>query len=445
MDDIEFLIAKYDRNVPRYTSYPTANHFSGAVGAAAQGEWLGGLSADAPLSLYLHIPFCKALCRYCGCHMRVARTYDPARVYAQSLLREIDSVAERIGAGRAVAHIHWGGGTPTFLDDSDIAAIFARLRERFVLQPDCEIAMEIDPRTLGAGRAAFLAGQGVNRVSFGVQDFDPAVQEAIGRVQPFAVVRDAVDALRAAGISAINFDLIYGLPEQNADSIRRTMAQVEELSPERLAVFGYAHVPWFKPQQKILERYALPGPAQRFALCALVAAELTRAGYVAVGLDHFARGQDPLVCAMEQKTLRRNFQGYTTDSAATLIGFGASSISAMPGGYVQNDPNIEGYRKAVDAGGLSGMRGIVLTDEDRIRARIIESLMCFLEVDPAAHGLDVSAEISERIAEFTADGLAEWRGGVLHITERGRPFARAVCTAFDARYARSETRHARAV
>lgn len=445
MDDIEALIAKYDRNVPRYTSYPTANHFSGAIGSAEQGNWFDSLAPEIPLSLYLHIPFCKTLCRYCGCHTRVVRNYDPARVYTQSLLHEIDRVAARLGPGRTVAHIHWGGGTPTFLGDQDIATLFDSIKERFSLAPDCEVAMEIDPRTLGDGRAAFLAGQGVNRVSLGVQDFDPAVQDAIGRIQPFEIVKAAVDSLRAAGISALNFDLIYGLPEQTPASIHQTIAQVTELAPDRLAVFGYAHVPWFKPQQKILERYSLPGPAQRHALCALVAAELAEAGYVAVGLDHFAREEDPLVLAMRKRTLRRNFQGYTTDSAAALIGFGASSISALPQGYVQNDPNIEGYRKAVDSGALAGMRGIALDEEDRLRARLIESLMCFLEVDPSDFGFEISDDVSERIAEFVADGLAEWHGSVLRITERGRPFARAVCTAFDTYYAISETRHARAV
>lgn len=445
MNDIEMLIAKYDRNVPRYTSYPTANHFQEAHSVGGHEAWLGALPAAQPLSLYLHIPFCKALCRYCGCHTRVIGRYDPAAAYTGTLIREIERLAGHLGAKRSIAHIHWGGGTPTFLIDDDIAAIFDTLRAQFSLAPDCEIAMEIDPRTLDAGRAAFLAGQGVNRVSLGVQDFDPEVQAAIGRLQPFETVARTVDSLRSAGIAAINFDLIYGLPNQNEDSIRRTMAQAVALSPDRLAVFGYAHVPWFKPQQKILERYDIPGAARRYAMAALTTALLTQSGYVTVGIDHFARADDPLVRAMTQRTLRRNFQGYTTDSCAALLGLGASSISALPQGYLQNDPNIEAYRGAVDQGRFAHARALALTDEDRLRAAVIEELMCFLDGNLSGLPAPVREDAAAKLEECVQDGLAIWDGSRLRITERGRPFARAICTAFDAYYSHAQTRHAKAV
>lgn len=445
MDEISALIARYDRNVPRYTSYPTANHFSGAVSAAQYRQWLAELAPDAPLSLYLHVPFCKSLCRYCGCHTRVTRDYESARAYAGSLVREIELLAAHLPGRRRAAHLHWGGGTPTFLEDAEIAAIFEALRRAFDFAPGGEIAMEIDPRTLKEGRARFLAGLGLNRASLGVQDFDPQVQEAIGRIQPFETVARAVSQLREAGISAVNFDLIYGLPRQDEGSIRRTAEQAISLDPDRLAIFGYAHVPWFKPQQKILERYVLPDARARYGLAALAARVLKESGYVAVGLDHFAKESDPLVRALNDRTLRRNFQGYTTDAAGVLIGLGASSISALPQGYVQNDANIEAYCEAVESGAFSGARGLVLSDEDRLRGKIIEDLMCFLEADMGPLGACGISASRARLVQAQEDGLAEVSGNRVRITEKGRPFARAVCTAFDAWYEDSATRHARAV
>lgn len=444
-DEIATLIAKYDRNVPRYTSYPTANHFSEVVGASQQREWLDAVPAHAPLSLYLHIPFCKALCRYCGCHTRVTPAYDSAQSYAQSLIREIEMLAQALGTPRTAAHIHWGGGTPTFLNDRDIGAIFDALRRSFLVHAGCEIAMEIDPRTLSPGRAQFLATQGVNRVSLGVQDFDPGVQQAIARIQPFEIVQRSVDSLRAAGIGQINFDLIYGLPGQTSGTMEATMSQAISLGPERLAVFGYAHVPWFKPQQKILERYDIPDASRRFALAALASARLEEAGYVAIGIDHFARPEDSLVAARMAGTLHRNFQGYTPDSSPVLLGLGASSISALPQGYVQNDPRIESYCSAVDSGGFAGRRGIALTEDDRLRAEFIEKLMCYLSADLGRAGFGDDPQIADRLADFENDGLIVRRGSELEITTKGRPFARAVCTVFDAWYDSGATRHARAV
>ena len=449
--DTEALLAKYDRRVPRYTSYPTAPQFSAAVDAACTRDWLGGLADGTALSVYLHVPFCAELCWFCACHTTVTHRAEPVARYAQTLLDEIDLVAGAIGRPLPLRHVHWGGGTPTALAPADMAAIATRLKTRFALAEDAEIAVEVDPRTLTAAAADTMAAIGVTRASLGVQDFDPVVQAAVHRHQSFAVTEAAATRLRACGIGAINLDLIYGLPHQTEAGVAATVARALDLGPDRVAVFGYAHVPWLKRHQRLLPEAALPGPAARFAQRAAAERVILAAGYEAVGLDHYARPGDPLAVAARAGRVRRNFQGYTTDMAPVLLGFGASSIGALPDGYVQNETAIPAWRDAVRAGRLPIARGVALTSEDRLRRAVIEQLMCQGEADlpaiAARHGVgaEVLLAAGPVLAAQAADGLVRWDGARVAVTERGWPFVRAVAAAFDAYLAPEATRHAAAI
>ena len=315
------------------------------------------MPAGQSLSLYFHVPFCRSMCWYCGCHTKIVARYEPVAEYLDLLKREIDLIAAALPVGLPVRHIHFGGGTPTMIAPADFEALLAHVRSRFTVEPDCEIAVEIDPRTLAAEAPAALARAGVNRASLGVQDLDPTVQGAINRVQPYAVTEGAVLALRRAGIDSINLDLMYGLPHQTPESCEESAELVMELTPERLSVFGYAHVPWMKKHQRLIDESALADSRGRWKQFDVIAAVLADHGYHQIGLDHFALESDPITVAQRDGTLRRNFQGYTTDGADVLIGFGASSIGAMPNGYVQNDPAIDRYGAAVRAGRLPIVKG----------------------------------------------------------------------------------------
>jgi len=446
------LHARYAaRTVPRYTSYPTAPHFTGAVGADLYRGWLAALAPEAPVSLYLHVPYCRAICHYCGCHTKAARRDDPVVDYAERLVDEIGLVADTIGHRLGVAHVHWGGGTPSLLPAPSFRAVVAALTSRFRFLDGAEHAIELDPRTVTPELAAMLAEAGITRTSLGVQDFDPAVQTAMGRVQPFPVVEQAVAALRAVGIEAINFDLMYGLPHQTAETIRSTVDLAMRLGPTRIALFGYAHVPWFKKHQRLIDEMALPGATERLALEATAREALAACGFLPIGLDHFARPDDEMARAEADGTLRRNFQGYTTDQADTLIGFGASSIGRMPQGFVQNDPDIGRWSRAVEAGRLPVVKGKALDADDRLRGAIIERLMCDYRVDlaavTAAHGVGLAAIADgvERLAELIRDGLVAIEGDTVVITEAGRPFVRLAAAAFDAYLAQAAARHSMAV
>lgn len=449
--DTAALIAKYDRPVPRYTSYPTAPHFSAEVTPAVYAAWLRDLPDDVPLSLYLHVPFCASLCLFCACHTTVARQEAPLLAYAEGLLAEIDMIADLIGRKLPVAHIHWGGGTPTALPARSMRAIMNRLRDRFALTPSAEVAVEVDPRTLTAEHIEALAAMGTNRVSLGVQDFNPTVQKAIGRMQSYELTAGCVAQLRAAGIDAINLDLIYGLPHQTIEGVAETVAQAMELNPARVAVFGYAHVPWMKKHQALLPEAMLPGPSERFAQRDAAEDTIVVRGYVPAGLDHFARPDDDMAVAAADQRLRRNFQGYTTDSAPVLLGFGASSIGSLPGGYVQNHPGVPAWRDAIRAGIPATARGIALTDDDRVRRAVIEEIMCHGEIDLR----DVAARFNTCPASLlpaapslhglAEDGLIHWSGYQLVVTDRGRPFLRNIAAAFDTRLQSGPGRHSAAV
>lgn len=437
--------------LPRYTSFPPANRFGTGVDAGTYGDWLAGLDRSATLSLYLHVPFCRALCWYCGCHTTVAN--GPGRVerYAARLMREIEVVAGWLGEGRPVVNLHFGGGTPTILDPYDFLAVVDLLRRRFAFRSDAEFAVEVDPRGLDASRIAALAAAGVTRVSLGVQDIDPEVQRAINRAQPLDVVERAVSGLRRAGIAAINADLMYGLPRQTADHVAASARAVALLEVDRVAVFGYAHVPWFKANQKAIDDTMLPGPRQRFEQAAVAAEVLDTNGYDAIGFDHFALPEDPLAVAASTGRLRRNFQGYVVDPADAIIGFGASSIGSLPEGYLQNEPHLKRWAERVDAGELPIARGVALTVGDRLRRAAIERVLCDGAVDleriaacfdqPA----DALSDAIPRLRRLEADGLVGIRGWTLRCTALGRRYLRNVAACFDPALDAATGRHSRAV
>ena len=348
------LAASYgEERLPRYTSYPTAPHFSPVIGADTYARWLAELPASASASLYLHVPFCREMCWYCGCHTQIVRRDELIAAYQRTLRSEIAQVAETIGRRIKVEHIHFGGGTPTIMAPEAFAELMAAMRQAFFVLPSAEIAVEIDPRTLTADMVEAMRLSGVNRASLGVQSFDPIVQRAINRVQSFEQTADVVDMLRRAGIAGINFDLIYGLPHQTVASCLDTVRRSLSLAPDRFSVFGYAHVPDFKKHQRMISRGALPDGLARHDQACAIANALKEAGYVQIGLDHFARPGDSMVVAFEERTLRRNFQGYTTDQGEVLLGFGASAIGHLPQGYVQNEVQIGAYAQSVSAGRLA--------------------------------------------------------------------------------------------
>lgn len=438
------LLAKYDRPVPRYTSYPTAPHFTGAVGADSYRAWLGALPPNTPASIYLHIPFCDSLCWFCGCHMRVVNRYSSISTYLDLLRREVDLVSQAAASRLQVRHLHVGGGSPDILKPADVQSLVDHLRGRFAVADDVEFAVEIDPRAADHPTIDAWAKAGATRASVGVQDFDPKVQQAVNRLQSFECTARAIGGMRAAGIGRINVDLIYGLPHQSVAGIERTVDRVIALAPDRIALFGYAHMPGLKPHQRLIEASALPDSAARWAQFEAAAALLQQAGYLWIGLDHFARPDDPLAVASSSGRLRRNFQGYTADDCQTLIGLGASAIGALPQGYVQNSADIKDYASALRGGRLPTARGIAISADDRRRRAIIERLMCDRRVDLAVLAGDDRPEV-DRLAAMAADGLVEIDGSRIAITDAGRPFMRAVCAVFDRYLVPAAGRYSRAV
>ena len=438
-------------NVPRYTSYPTAPHFSTHFPADNYREWLGRLDPVEPISLYLHVPFCKQMCWYCGCNMKLAARYSPVATYARHLLEEIDLIAGALPALMPVSHLHFGGGTPTVLEPEDLAAVMARLSERFWLKPDAEIAIESDPRTLADKMIEQIGALGFNRASFGVQEFDPKVQAAINRIQPPEMVERAILGLRAAGVPNINFDLIYGLPHQTTAALCRTVEQCVAMKPDRIALFGYAHVPWVAKNQRMIADDSLPTAPERAEQARAAAATLVAKGYVQIGIDHFALPGDSLAIAAAEGRLHRNFQGYTSDAARTLIGIGATSIGRTPQGYVQNASETGAWSRAVAAGKLPIARGHALSRQDQLRAHVIERIMCDGSVDLAAAGrslgfaADWYAQEIPDLLQMQQDGLLTYESGKLVLAAEGHPLARVVASAFDTYLRDSTARHSVAV
>lgn len=439
------------RAVPRYTSYPTAPHFSAEVGRQVYSQWLKEIDRKTPISLYLHVPFCQSMCHYCGCYTKITKQEQPLQDYANMLVREVELVASKLPDQQPVSHIHWGGGTPSILPHDAFLRVVDAVKKHFSFTDDMEHAIELDPRTVTPALAETLRQAGINRASLGVQDFDRKVQEAVGRVQPYDTVKASVEALRAVGIEEINLDLMYGLPHQSRETIRNTVDLTASLNPSRLALFGYAHVPWMKKHQRLIPEDLLPNASERIALFDDACEALADYGFEKIGLDHFAKSDDPLAIAAREGTMRRNFQGYTTDEAEILIGIGASSIGKMPQGYMQNSPDFAGWVRSVEAGELPIARGLEMDQDDRARATIIMSIMTAYEVDISAVANDFGVDLAalradyDRLEELEADGVSTRDGDIIRVTHDGRPLVRLVASAFDAYLQTGKGRHSVAV
>jgi len=445
------LIARYGGRAPRYTSYPTAVQFTPEVTAATYRRWLSELPADDPVSLYLHIPFCARLCWYCGCNTRAVNGRQPIGDYVALMLAELGMLADALPGRLGASAIHLGGGTPNMLSGDELGAIFGALKRAFRLAADIEIAAELDPAILTQAWVRAAASRGLSRASLGVQNLDRQVQSAVNRKDTREEIEAGVGWLRDAGVRSINLDLMYGLPHQTVENTLRTLDAILPLRPERLALFGYAHVPWMKAHQKLIHEAALPDAAERLEQSGAAAERLLGEGYVRIGLDHFALPTDPLAVAALEGRLHRNFQGYTADAAGTLLGLGASAIGSLPQGFVQNVTQEMAWRAAVSQGELPIARGVALTDDDRFRGEIIERMMCDFDVDLAAicaaHGRSI-AELSgplNQLESFERDGLVRHEGVRVMVTERGRILVRSVCAAFDAYLAPDAQRHAGAI
>jgi oxygen-independent coproporphyrinogen-3 oxidase len=414
--------------VPRYTSYPTAAEFGEGVGAAEMAAALDRVEDGTELSLYLHIPFCREICWYCGCNTGAANRTARLDAYLDRLSDEIELVARRLGGRGRVGRIAFGGGSPNAIAPEAFTRLVAQVRHAFGAT-DPVLSVEVDPRGFDTAWASVLAEAGVSRVSLGVQTFDPAIQAAIGRIQPAEDIALTADLLRHAGVESINFDLMYGLPGQTSeilvDSIDRSIA----LGADRLAVFGYAHVPHLIPRQRRIDATALPDAAARFEQAALAHARLVDDGYVAVGFDHFAKPGDALALAARQGRLRRNFQGFTEDEAEVLIGLGASAISQFPDLLVQNEKNSGRWHMAISSGRLAASRGIRRGAEDQWRAAAIEELLCRGRADLG--GIAGRSEIALRLARFASLKLVRWEGSVLLLAPEALPYARVIASALD--------------
>ena len=446
------LARRYGQDrLPRYTSYPTAPHFSPTIAESDYRRWLQSIPVRQPASIYLHVPFCRSMCWYCGCHTSITKRDDPIAIYTSGLRTEAHLVAETIGQRLPVSHIHFGGGTPTIMTPETFVDLVGTLRSAYFVLPGAEVAVEIDPRTLTEPMAEALGYSGVSRASLGVQSFDPDVQRAINRSQSFEQTATCVERLRRAGVANLNFDLLYGLPLQTVDSCLETAARCLELRPARFSVFGYAHIPSFKKHQRKIAEADLPDSIERHLQSETIAEALMDAGYVRVGLDHFALPGDNLAMAKREGRLRRNFQGYTDDSADTLIGLGASAIGRTPQGFVQNVVATRDYLARIAENRLATAKGYAFTKDDRFRADIIERIMCDMAVDLPricrAHGTKPESAIVDRsrIDSLIADGIVTMTDHRLSVSDGAEFLVRSVASVFDAHLAKSMVTHSRAV
>ena len=446
-------IRKYDISGPRYTSYPTADRFVEAFGEEAFRHWLGKRNIGGiqqPLSVYVHLPFCGTICYYCACNKVITRDRGKSAKYIKYLERELAAVGGLLGApdgdARRACQLHWGGGTPNFLAADEMRAVMQALRAQFNFPQDAELSVEIDPGSLAPGAMALLAELGFNRVSIGVQDFDPAVQKAVNRIQSEEVTRRAIEEARASGFRSVNLDLIYGLPRQTLDNFNVTLDKVIALDPERVALYAYAHLPaMFKPQRRIAQA-DLPAPETKLQLLTLAIGRLSRAGYLYIGMDHFAKRDDELAVAQAQGRLHRNFQGYSTYADSDLLGFGVSAIGRVGPTYYQNAKRLDDYYATLDEGRLPVWRGIELTSDDLVRRAVIQALACQFRVSiesiELAHLIDFRAYFAPEFAALRAleeDGLVELQPDWIVVTPKGRLVVRVVCMAFD-RYLRERER-----
>jgi oxygen-independent coproporphyrinogen-3 oxidase len=444
------LVARYDKPGPRYTSYPTAVEFHAGVTAEVYQAHLARADAlpDAPLSLYVHLPFCEERCGFCGCNVVITRHRAVADRYLDALDREIDLLAAHLPRRRTVSQLHWGGGTPTYYPAAQLERVFARLSRHFTLTPAAEAGLEIDPRVTSAEQLTVLRRLGFNRLSMGVQDFTAEVQEAVNRVQSYEQTRTLVDQARRLGYASLNIDLIYGLPYQTEAGFQQTLDLVVGLRPERVAVYSFAFVPWMAAHMKRLPEHGLPGPALKLALLGRAQQAFAAAGYRQIGMDHFALPEDELGGALEARTLHRNFMGYTVQSARDMVAVGVSGIGDVQGLFVQNTKKLTEYYDALDAGRFPTERGYVLDDDDAVRRHVITALMCNGHLDvrdvEARFGIVFADYFAAELAELAgpgspqADGLVEVGAEALEVTPVGRMFVRNVCMVFD-RYLRART------
>jgi len=446
------LIRKYDVSGPRYTSYPTADRFVEAFGEAEFRSWLGKRNIggiNQPLSVYVHLPFCDTACYYCACNKIVTSDHGRSAKYIKYLGKELSMVGALLGEDRRIKQLHWGGGTPTFLTREEMGALVEALRGQFEREPDCECSIEVDPRRIEPGRMAFLAGLGFNRASIGVQDFNPEVQRAVHRIQSEAETRRVIEEARANGFRSINLDLIYGLPHQSLDSFNRTLDAVLALDADRIALYNYAHLPQvFKTQRRISEA-DLPTPETKLQILTLAIGRLTRAGYLYIGMDHFAKPQDELAVAQRQGRLHRNFQGYSTQPDSDMLGLGISAIGRVGPTYYQNLKSLDEYYAALDDGRLPVWRGMELTQDDLVRRAVIQALSCHFRV--SLESIEISylvdfrsyfAQELEELKQLADDDLVELQPDWIVVTPKGRLLVRAVCMLFD-RYLRASRERAR--
>jgi oxygen-independent coproporphyrinogen-3 oxidase len=441
------LIRKYGGNGPRYTSYPTADRFVEAFNAAAFGHWLANRNVGGvvrPLALYVHLPFCDTICYYCACNKIITRDHGRSAEYLKYLQREIRLVARQLGEDRSVVQMHWGGGSPTFLSEAELAELAGMIRSEFRLDPSGEYAIEIDPRKVGPEKIALLARLGFNRVSLGVQDFDPEVQKAVHRIQSVDETLAVVLAARRNGFKSVNVDLIYGLPKQGVESFEHTLETVIACDPDRIALYSYAHLPTvFKPQRRIADA-DLPRPEVKLAILVRSIERLHAAGYVYIGMDHFAKPGDDLAVAQRQGRLTRNFQGYSSAGDSDIVGIGVSAISKVGPVYAQNVKTLDEYYARLESGEIPVMRGIELSQDDLARRAVIQALACHFAVSKEAisiaHLIDFdtyfAAELEE-MEEMQRESLVALDDEWITVTPKGRLLVRAVCAVFD-RYLRAD-------
>jgi oxygen-independent coproporphyrinogen III oxidase len=441
----EDILNRYNKPGPRYTSYPTAPEWDDSFGESelrAAFEEANHKPNPAPLSLYFHIPFCDSLCLYCGCNVVINKRHEVAHPYLAYVKREIDWVGDKIDRTRKVEQLHWGGGTPTYLSPAQIEDLYSHIASHFSFASDAEISIEIDPRVTTEEHCRTLRRVGFNRVSMGIQDFDPLVQKTVHRVQPYADTRKLIDYCRDLGFESINVDLIYGLPHQTVESFSKTVDQIIETAPDRIAVFSYAHVPWMKKQQGSFAKF-LPNGVEKFRIFSRAIEMLTEAGYRYIGLDHFARPEDEICRAQDERTLHRNFQGYTTRAGCDLYAMGVSSISALDDVYAQNWRDLPSYYAAIETGHWPTMRGMRVSDEDKLRRSVINRILCHTLLVKSEIERDFNIDFDEHfaaelreMAELERDGLVSLNGDSIEVAPLGRIFIRNVAMLFDAYLAR---------
>ena len=439
----------FDARVPRYTSYPTAPHFANNVGPADFEAWISAIPAGASISLYMHVPFCRRLCWFCACRTQGTSSDDPVRAYAETLIAELEMLKARLAPDVTLSRLHWGGGTPTLMPADMMRRVAKAVFDAVPMGAGAEFSVEIDPNEIDEARMDALAESGMNRASIGVQDFDPEIQAVIGREQSFEITAKAVEMIRARGVTSLNADILYGLPHQTAAKITRSVEQLLELAPDRVALYGYAHVPWMARRQVMIPSDHLPTPQERLSLYETARDLFVAAGHDEIGIDHFALPSDGLSKAWRAGKLRRNFQGYTDDQAEALVGMGASSISRFPQGFAQNASATGAHTGAIRAGAFSTHRGHAFTEDDKLRARLIEALMCDFRIDRAEILRDFAIPpealetLFQQVAARFEDTVTLSEAG-FEIHDKGRPLTRMIARAFDA-YDQSKAGHSSAI